>query len=194
MGGHLDSKNVEPTSVHWHGLAIDNAYDGVPGVALAPISPGSSYRYRFVVPDSGTYWYHSHKGRATGPGPLRSADRGRPRRCRRRYGSGGRPRRLARRYARLPAPGVGSGAPAHGGHADLTTPGHPLESPRQPVVVFLGVTARSSSKDGSCIAVAPDSSPADADAGGRRRAGRRYRDGPPSRSFLPAPPRWHRRP
>ena len=51
-----------PTSIHWHGLAVDNAFDGVPGVTQAAIAEGGSFRYRFVVPDSGTYWYHSHQG------------------------------------------------------------------------------------------------------------------------------------
>lgn len=51
-----------PTSVHWHGLAIDNAFDGVPAVTQPAITAGGSFRYRFVVPDAGTYWYHSHQG------------------------------------------------------------------------------------------------------------------------------------
>ncbi len=51
-----------PTSVHWHGLAIDNAFDGVPGITQPAIAPGGHFRYHFVVPDAGTYWYHSHQG------------------------------------------------------------------------------------------------------------------------------------
>ena len=52
----------EPTTVHWHGLAIRNDMDGVPGVTMAPIAPGQQFRYDFVVPDSGTYWFHPHVG------------------------------------------------------------------------------------------------------------------------------------
>ncbi len=48
------------TSVHWHGIRIDNAMDGVPGVTQPPIGPGESFDYSFVCPDAGTYWYHSH--------------------------------------------------------------------------------------------------------------------------------------
>ncbi len=50
------------TSVHWHGLAIVNAMDGVPGLTQSEIEPGSSFTYRFVVPDAGTYWFHPHHG------------------------------------------------------------------------------------------------------------------------------------
>lgn len=50
----------EPTSVHWHGIRIDNAMDGVAGLTQAPILPGESFTYDFVAPDAGTYWYHAH--------------------------------------------------------------------------------------------------------------------------------------
>ncbi len=50
----------QPTSVHWHGLRIDNAMDGVPGMTQAPVAPGESFRYRLNPPDAGTYWYHTH--------------------------------------------------------------------------------------------------------------------------------------
>lgn len=49
-----------PTSVHWHGLELDNAADGVPGVTQPPIMPGESYVYRFKIHQDGTYWYHPH--------------------------------------------------------------------------------------------------------------------------------------
>lgn len=49
-----------PTSVHWHGLELDNAADGVPGVTQPPIMPGESYTYRFKIHQDGTYWYHPH--------------------------------------------------------------------------------------------------------------------------------------
>jgi FtsP/CotA-like multicopper oxidase with cupredoxin domain len=52
----------EPTSVHWHGLAIRNDMDGVPGVTAPPIPSGGSFSYDFIVPDAGTHWFHPHHG------------------------------------------------------------------------------------------------------------------------------------
>lgn len=49
-----------PTAVHWHGIRLPNAMDGVAGLTQAAIQPGESFRYQFTPPDSGTYWYHSH--------------------------------------------------------------------------------------------------------------------------------------
>ncbi len=48
------------STVHWHGLRIENAMDGVAGLTQDPVAPGRDFAYRFVPPDSGTYWYHSH--------------------------------------------------------------------------------------------------------------------------------------
>ena len=50
----------EPTSVHWHGIRIANAMDGVPGMTQDLIQPAAHFDYDFVAPDAGTYWYHSH--------------------------------------------------------------------------------------------------------------------------------------
>ena len=50
----------EPTSIHWHGIRIDNAMDGVAGLTQAAVAPGDSFVYRFRAPDAGTYWYHAH--------------------------------------------------------------------------------------------------------------------------------------
>lgn len=50
----------EPTSVHWHGIRIDNAMDGVSGLTQEPVQPGDSFDYDFKLPDAGTYWYHAH--------------------------------------------------------------------------------------------------------------------------------------
>ncbi len=49
-----------PTAVHWHGIRLPNAMDGVAGLTQPPINPGNSFLYQFTPPDSGTYWYHSH--------------------------------------------------------------------------------------------------------------------------------------
>lgn len=48
------------SSVHWHGIRIDNAMDGVAGLTQAAVEPGGSFDYDFTVPDAGTYWYHPH--------------------------------------------------------------------------------------------------------------------------------------
>lgn len=50
----------QPTSVHWHGLRIPNAMDGVPGMTQEAVQPGADFTYAFTPPDAGTYWYHSH--------------------------------------------------------------------------------------------------------------------------------------
>lgn len=50
----------QATALHWHGIRIDNAMDGVPGLTQAPIAPGETYLYDFALPDAGSYWYHSH--------------------------------------------------------------------------------------------------------------------------------------
>jgi FtsP/CotA-like multicopper oxidase with cupredoxin domain len=48
------------TTVHWHGLRLDNRYDGVPGDTQAPIGIGQTFAYRVRFPDPGFYWYHPH--------------------------------------------------------------------------------------------------------------------------------------
>lgn len=58
----LVNELAESTSVHWHGLAITNAMDGVPGVTQPDIAPGEEFVYRFVTPHPGTYWFHPHHG------------------------------------------------------------------------------------------------------------------------------------
>ena len=52
----------EPTTLHWHGVAIRNDMDGFEGLSQEPIPSGGSFQYRFVVPDAGTYWFHPHMG------------------------------------------------------------------------------------------------------------------------------------
>jgi FtsP/CotA-like multicopper oxidase with cupredoxin domain len=49
----------EPTIIHWHGLRIPASMDGT-GAVQKPIESGEVFEYRFVVPDAGTFWYHSH--------------------------------------------------------------------------------------------------------------------------------------
>ena len=55
----LKNSLAEPTTIHWHGLRIPAAMDGTE-VVQSPVAPGASFEYRFVVPDAGTFWYHSH--------------------------------------------------------------------------------------------------------------------------------------
>ena len=50
----------QPTSIHWHGVRIDNSMDGVTGLTQEPVKPGESFDYEFTAPDAGTYWYHTH--------------------------------------------------------------------------------------------------------------------------------------
>jgi len=49
-----------PTTIHWHGIRIDNRFDGVPGVTQEAIEQGESFTYQVHVPDAGMFWYHPH--------------------------------------------------------------------------------------------------------------------------------------
>src|SRR3954447_5674090 len=49
-----------PTTVHWHGLRLENRYDGVPHETQEPIQIGGSFTYKLQFPDAGMYWYHPH--------------------------------------------------------------------------------------------------------------------------------------
>lgn len=64
QGGHVTRRLVnelpQPTSLHWHGVRIDNAMDGVAGLTQDAVAPGASFDIDFVAPDAGTYWYHAH--------------------------------------------------------------------------------------------------------------------------------------
>lgn len=48
------------TTVHWHGVRLDNPFDGVPGVTQDPVEPGDTFQYRIFFRDAGIYWYHPH--------------------------------------------------------------------------------------------------------------------------------------
>ncbi len=56
----LRNELEELTSIHWHGIRIDNAMDGVSGLTQDAVPPGGTFDYDFTVPDAGTYWYHAH--------------------------------------------------------------------------------------------------------------------------------------
>ncbi len=57
---HFKNSLPEPTSIHWHGLRIPTAMDGVPEHGQAPVPPGATFDYEFTLPDAGTFWYHPH--------------------------------------------------------------------------------------------------------------------------------------
>lgn len=56
----FENRLPQASSVHWHGVRIDNRMDGAPGLTQAAVEPGASFLYDFAVPDAGTYWYHPH--------------------------------------------------------------------------------------------------------------------------------------
>ncbi len=56
----VENKLKEDTTVHWHGIRLPNAMDGVPGLTQPPIKPGEKFVYEFTPPDAGTFWYHPH--------------------------------------------------------------------------------------------------------------------------------------
>lgn len=58
----VDNQLPVETSVHWHGLALRNDMDGVPGMTQDPIPAGGRFTYEFTAPDPGTYFYHPHTG------------------------------------------------------------------------------------------------------------------------------------
>jgi len=60
MTVRLDNRLGEHTSIHWHGVRVPNAMDGVPYLTQAPVQPGESFTYRFTPPDAGTFFFHPH--------------------------------------------------------------------------------------------------------------------------------------
>jgi FtsP/CotA-like multicopper oxidase with cupredoxin domain len=51
----------DATSIHWHGINVRNAMDGVAGITQDGVRPGASFTYEFIARSAGTYWYHSHQ-------------------------------------------------------------------------------------------------------------------------------------
>src|SRR6266508_3193883 len=58
----LRNRLPDPTTIHWHGMAVPWDQDGVPDLPAAAIAPGHDGAYRFTLRDPGTYWYHPHVG------------------------------------------------------------------------------------------------------------------------------------
>ena len=57
---HVTNDGDLDTTVHWHGLRLENQYDGVPHETQQPIPSGGSFTYHIQFPDPGLYWYHPH--------------------------------------------------------------------------------------------------------------------------------------
>ncbi len=58
---NLKNQLSEPVTIHWHGVPVPNAMDGIPGVTQNAVQSGQSYTYEFKADVPGTYWYHSHQ-------------------------------------------------------------------------------------------------------------------------------------
>ena len=56
----VENRLGDETTVHWHGLRVPNAMDGVAHLTQPPIAPGESFQYAFEAVDAGTFWYHPH--------------------------------------------------------------------------------------------------------------------------------------
>ena len=74
----------EPTTVHWHGVRLANAMDGVPYLTQPPIAPGEAFNYRFRASDAGTFLYHPTAMAGSRPltGFMASSSSAKPRRSR----------------------------------------------------------------------------------------------------------------
>ncbi len=58
----LHNESVQDgVALHWHGVDVPNAEDGVAGVTQDAVKVGEDHVYRWIAPDAGTYWYHSHQ-------------------------------------------------------------------------------------------------------------------------------------
>ncbi|MCK9530642.1 MAG: multicopper oxidase family protein [Gammaproteobacteria bacterium] len=58
----VENRLPSGTTVHWHGIPVPNAMDGVPGLTQEPIAPGERFIYEFTAAPAGSYIYHSHVG------------------------------------------------------------------------------------------------------------------------------------
>lgn len=57
----VENRLPQETTVHWHGVRVPNAMDGVPHLTQKPIAPGEIFAYEFDCLDAGTFWYHPHQ-------------------------------------------------------------------------------------------------------------------------------------
>lgn len=56
----LENRLPEPTTIHWHGIPVPNAMDGVPSLTQKPVPPGETFVYDYIAEPAGSYIYHSH--------------------------------------------------------------------------------------------------------------------------------------
>ncbi len=56
----FENGSGRPSAIHWHGIHLENAMDGVPELTQGAVPPGATFRYAFDAPYAGTYWYHAH--------------------------------------------------------------------------------------------------------------------------------------
>ncbi len=64
LRARLVNRLPQDTTIHWHGIRLPNAMDGVPHLTQPPVPPGGEFLYEFGLPDAGTYWYHPHASSA----------------------------------------------------------------------------------------------------------------------------------
>ena len=57
----FENRTELPMTIHWHGLRVANAFDGVAHHTQQPVEPGASFDYRLTFPDAGVFWYHPHE-------------------------------------------------------------------------------------------------------------------------------------
>ncbi|MBI4545851.1 MAG: hydantoinase B/oxoprolinase family protein, partial [Gemmatimonadetes bacterium] len=57
---NFSNRTELPTAIHWHGVRLENRFDGVPHVTQEPVPPGGKFQYRVYFRDAGIYWYHPH--------------------------------------------------------------------------------------------------------------------------------------
>ena len=57
---HFTNKLPQETTIHWHGVRVPNAMDGVPHATQPPVAPGGTFVYEFTPKDAGTFWFHPH--------------------------------------------------------------------------------------------------------------------------------------
>ena len=59
---YVDFRNAldQPSTIHWHGVRLDNRFDGVPHLTQELVPPGGRFLYQVRFPDAGIYWYHPH--------------------------------------------------------------------------------------------------------------------------------------
>ena len=77
----LDKPALADTTIHWHGIRLPNAADGVPALTQDPVKTGGKFVYEFTAPDPGTRYFHPTSGPAR-PRAVRPDDHRRPQRPR----------------------------------------------------------------------------------------------------------------